>query len=80
VMGIPVSIHHPTYGRLQVGVVTLAGTAPVAESVLAPSGAGPEALADIRSSLETQAAALLTPPTAQETRLSRNCPQPGLSS
>jgi hypothetical protein len=63
VMGIPVSIHHPTYGRLQVGVVTLAGTAPVTESVLAPSGAGPEALADIRSSLETQAAALLTPPT-----------------
>lgn len=62
VMGIPVSIHDPTYGRLQVGVVTLAGTAVVTESVLAPSGAGPEALADIRSSLETQAAALLTPP------------------
>lgn len=64
VMGIPVSIQDPTFGRLQVGVVTLAGTSAPEDSSLNPSNAGPEASADVRLWMEAYAAALLTPPTS----------------
>lgn len=60
VMGIPIEVQTPVYGRLQVGVVTLAGTEPRDRSAL--SHAAPEPLLDVRNAVVEHASALLTPP------------------
>lgn len=61
VIGFPVSIESAAYGRLQVGVVTVAGTEPYDSSALSPERLGPHAFTDVARLAHDYATGLLLP-------------------